>query len=235
LATQWQLTASAYAGFRAPTLNELYRSFRLGNVFTRANEQLQAEHLRGGEAGIRYLKQRIFLSTTYFQENVDDPVANVTLSTTAAFISRQRENLGSLRARGVDSDALFLFPRMQLRAGYEYVHSVVSSFSQSPGLVGKFVPQVPSHTFTFSSTYSGFKTWTLIALFRASSSQFDDDLNQFELHLIRYWIFLSQNRLGLSPGLPMQAMFWIPESRQQQRRYSIIVRHALFPAASGLA
>ena len=70
---------------------------------------------------------------------------------------------------------------MQLRAGYEYVHSVVNSFSQSPNLVGKFVPQVPSHTFRFSSTYSGFKTWTLIALFRASSRQFDDDLNQFEL------------------------------------------------------
>jgi len=181
LATQWQLTASAYAGFRAPTLNELYRSFRLGNVFTRANEQLQAEHLHGGEAGIRYLKQRVLLSAAYFQENVDDPVANVTLSTTAALITRQRENLGSLRARGVDSDALFLFPRMQLRAGYEYVHSLVTSFSPSPSLVGKFVPQVPSHTFTFSGTYSGCRTWTLIALFRASSRQFDDDLNQFEL------------------------------------------------------
>lgn len=181
LAAQWQLTASAYGGFRAPTLNELYRSFRLGNVFTRANEQLQAEHLHGGEAGIRYLKRRVLLSTAYFQENVDDPVANVTLSTTAALITRQRENLGSLRAQGIDSDALFLFPHTQLRAGYEYVHSVVTSFSQSPSLVGKFVPQVPSHTFTFSGTYSGFRTWTLIALFRASSHQFDDDLNQFEL------------------------------------------------------
>jgi hypothetical protein len=57
----------------------------------------------------------------------------------------------------------------------------VSSFSQSPSLVGKFVPQVPSHIFTFSGTYSGLKTWTLIGLFRASSGQFDDDLNQFEL------------------------------------------------------
>jgi outer membrane receptor protein involved in Fe transport len=181
LAAQWQLTASAYSGFRAPTLNELYRSFRLGNVFTRANEQLQAEHLHGGEAGVRYLNRHVLLSAVYFQENVNDPVANVTLSTTAALITRQRENLGSVRARGMDSDALFLFPRVQLRAGYEYVHSVVSSFSQNPRLVDQFVPQVPFHTFTFSGSYSGFKTWTLIALFRASSRQFDDDLNQFEL------------------------------------------------------
>ena len=196
LAAQWQLTASAYGGFRAPTLNELYRSFRLGNVFTLANEQLQAEHLHGGEAGIRYLNRRVLLSAAYFQQDVDDPVANVTLSTTAALITRQRQNLGGLRARGVDSDALFLFPRMQLRAGYEYVHSVVSSFSQSPALVGKFVPQVPSHTFTFSSTYSGFKTWSLIALFRASSGQFDDDLNQFELAPYSVLDFSVAKRIG---------------------------------------
>ena len=181
LGAHWQLTASAYGGFRAPTLNELYRSFRLGNVFTLANEQLQAEHLHGGEAGLRYLRRRVLLSAAYFQENVDDPVANVTLSSTAALITRQRQNLGSLRARGLDSDALFLFSRMQLRAGYEYVHSLVSSFSQDPTLVGNIVPQVPAHTFTFSGTYSGFKTWSLIALFRASSRQFDDDLNQFGL------------------------------------------------------
>jgi outer membrane receptor protein involved in Fe transport len=112
LAAQWQLTASAYSGFRAPTLNELYRSFHLGRVFTLANEQLQAEHLHGGEAGVRYLNRHVLLSAAYFQENVNDPVANVTLSTTAALITRQRENLGSVRARGVDSDALFLFPRM---------------------------------------------------------------------------------------------------------------------------
>jgi outer membrane receptor protein involved in Fe transport len=181
LGAQWQLTASAYGGFRAPTLNELYRSFRLGNVFTLANEQLQAEHLHGGEAGIRYLRRRVMLSVSYFQENVDNPVANVTESTTTALITRQRENLGSLRARGLDSDALFLLPKIQLRAGYEYVHSLVSSFSQDPMLVGRFVPQVPAHTFTFSSTYTGLKTWSLIALFHASSRQFDDDLNQFEL------------------------------------------------------
>jgi outer membrane receptor protein involved in Fe transport len=198
LAAQWQLTASAYSGFRAPTLNELYRSFRLGNVFTLANEQLQAEHLHGGEAGVRYLKRRAILSATYFQENVDDSVANVTLSTTSALITRQRENLGSLRARGVDSNALFLLPHLQLRAGYEYVHSLVSSFSQSPDLVGKFVPQVPTHTFTFSGTYTGFKNWTLIALFRAASRQFDDDLNQFELAPCSVLDFSVSKQMGLS-------------------------------------
>ena len=39
------LTASAYRAFRAPTLNELYRNFRVGNVLTIANESLAPERL----------------------------------------------------------------------------------------------------------------------------------------------------------------------------------------------
>ncbi|HEY4676491.1 MAG TPA: TonB-dependent receptor [Candidatus Angelobacter sp.] len=181
LGPMWQLTASAYGGFRAPTLNELYRSFRLGNVLTLANEELRAEHIQGGEAGIRYVRRRFLLGASAFQQSVDDPVANVTQATTAALITRQRENLGALRARGVDADLLLLFSHIQMRAGYEYVHSVVSSFSLNPALVGKYVPQVPAHTATVSTTYSAPRNWTLVALARASTRQFDDDLNQFEL------------------------------------------------------
>jgi outer membrane receptor protein involved in Fe transport len=181
LAAQWQITASAYGGFRAPTLNELYRSFRLGNVLTLSNEQLQAEHVHGGEAGLRYLRGRVMLSGTYFQENVDDPIGNITQSSTTTLITRQRQNMGALRARGGDADFLLILRRIQLRTGYEYVHSVVSSFSASPALVGKFVPQVPAHIFTASAIYNAPHRWTLIGLLRASSRQFDDDINSFEL------------------------------------------------------
>lgn len=181
LASAWQLTATAYGGFRAPTLNELYRAFRLGNVLTLANESLTAEHLRGGEAGVRYVHTRIMLSGTFFQENVDNPVGNVTQSVTPSLITRQRQNIGSLRARGADADLLLALSRVQLRAGYEYVHSVVTSFSADPVLVGRFVPQVPSHVVSVSSVYNAPQHWTFTALLRAASRQFDDDLNQFPL------------------------------------------------------
>ena len=180
LAPQWQLTASAYEGFRAPVLNELYRSFRLGNILTLANDQLRAEHLYGGETGIRYLHKRVLVSGTFFQQNVENPVANVTQSITTALITRQRENLGSLRARGSDLDLLLILPHIQLRTGYEYAHSVVSSFSTNPILVGKKIPQVPRQTATLSGTFTA-RAWTLVALVRTAGRQFDDDLNQFPL------------------------------------------------------
>jgi hypothetical protein len=45
------LRAAAYTGFRAPTLNELFRPFRVGNNVTQANSALTPERLYGAEAG----------------------------------------------------------------------------------------------------------------------------------------------------------------------------------------
>src|SRR5256712_5273388 len=56
LAVQYQLTdrtrvgASTYQAFRAPTLNELYRSFSFSGFTFLANENLTPERLTGGEA-----------------------------------------------------------------------------------------------------------------------------------------------------------------------------------------
>ncbi|HMJ08528.1 MAG TPA: TonB-dependent receptor, partial [Pyrinomonadaceae bacterium] len=45
------LSASFSTGFRQPTLNELYRSFRVGNALTLANADLRAESAKNFEAG----------------------------------------------------------------------------------------------------------------------------------------------------------------------------------------
>src|SRR5262249_9013386 len=46
------LRASAYQGFRVPTLNELYRVFRVRDDVTVANEHLKPERLTGGELSV---------------------------------------------------------------------------------------------------------------------------------------------------------------------------------------
>jgi outer membrane receptor protein involved in Fe transport len=200
LTDRWQLTASAYGAFRAPTLNEVYRSFRQGNVLTQANEGLLAERLRGGETGIRYLRRRIILSGVFFRDNVDDPIGNVTLSSTPSLITRQRQNIGALRIFGSDLDFLLALPRIQLRAGYEYVNSIVSSFSVNPALVGKAVPQVPAHSGSLSVVYAAPRHWSIVALARAASRQFDDDLNQFPLR--------PYSEVGVSVSKQMGRLTW---------------------------
>src|SRR3954470_16230416 len=135
------LTAAAYRAFRAPSLNELYRNFRVGNVQTLANESLSAERLSAFELGARSGPVRL----TLFSMTTDDTIANVTLSSTPALITRQRRNLGSSRSRGAELDAeQRLSNRWRISAGYLFCDAAVS-----PGnLAGKRLPQVPRNTAT---------------------------------------------------------------------------------------
>ena len=99
------MSASAYRAFRAPTLNELYRNFRVGNVVTNANAAIEGGETHGRRSWHRVCRsfgERLFVRGNIFWSEIDDSIANVTLSTTPALITRQRQNLGAIRARGIE-------------------------------------------------------------------------------------------------------------------------------------
>ena len=178
-----EVSASAYRAFRAPTLNELYRNFRVGNVVTNANAALRAERLTGGEAGIGIERfgGRLFVRGNVFWSDINDSVANVTLSTTPALITRQRQNLGAIRARGVELSATTKFDRhWEISGEYLLTDSAVLRFPANRTLEGLMVPQVPRHQFNFQMTYAGAK-WLVGTQGRFVSRQFDDDLNTLPL------------------------------------------------------
>jgi outer membrane receptor protein involved in Fe transport len=170
--------------FRAPTLNELYRSFRVGNVLTLANENLRAERLTAAEAGIRVTanEDKLAIRGTAFWNDVTRPVANVTLLTTPALITRQRQNLGRTRSTGleVDLDARFR-QNWNISLGYLLADATIFRFPANQALEGLRIPQVPLHQFTFQAQYSNPSVITVGIQGRASSSQFDDDQNLFRL------------------------------------------------------
>jgi len=197
-------TASGYRAFRAPTLNELYRSFRQGNAFTENNPALVAERLTGVEAGVRQslLSDRFNLRGTFFWNDVNDAIVNVTLNTAPSLITRQKQNVGAILSTGLNLDGEFHVNRsLQFSGGYQYAHSVISSYTapadvqtQNPSLVGKWVPEVPHQQFTLQTMYSNPKivTATVQGLFVGQA--FDDDLNQYRLD--KYFtvnVYLSHN------------------------------------------
>jgi outer membrane receptor protein involved in Fe transport len=175
------LTASAYRSFRAPTLNELYRTFRLGNTVTQANSQLRAERLSGAESGANLFWKRMRFHTAYFWAEISDPVATVTLSSTPKLITRQRQNLGRTLSQGVEADAEWHSSQFDIRAGYQFVNATIQSFPANRLLEGLEIPQVAPHQFSFQTLYRAPHRWTFAAQGRASNRQFDDDLNQFPL------------------------------------------------------
>ncbi len=177
------LTASTYKAFRAPTLNELYRSFRVGSVVTLANDGLVAERLTGGEVGARIsgMKGRLLVSSSVFWSELEGPVANVTQQATPDLITRERRNLGRTRSRGVEVEAeLRATKAVSMNIGYLFVDSTVLSFSANRALEGLRLPQVARHQATFQARYST-KPLTVSVQGRVSDGQFDDDQNQLGL------------------------------------------------------
>jgi len=180
------LSASVYRAFRAPTLNELYRNFRVGNVLTLANPNLTGEHLTGGEAGLSYQtwENRLTLRGNFFWSDIGEPVANVTITSTPALITRMKENLGVTQARGFELSGQWqVRPRLQISASYLFVDATVVSYPSPPALMpldGLRLPQVPQNQFNFQASYIG-KKWNASLQGRFLGDEFDDDLNQYPL------------------------------------------------------
>ncbi len=176
-------SASVYRAFRAPTLNELYRNFRVGSVVTDANPALTAEILTGGEAGVSIQKwrDRLIIRGDFFWSDIEDPVANVTLTSTPTLITRERENLGAIQARGAEISAELHLPKnLRLTGGYILTSSTVISFNANPALVGLQVPQVAKNQFNIQLSYAG-GPWTASVQTRFIGNQFDDDQNLLPL------------------------------------------------------
>ncbi|HUJ04278.1 MAG TPA: TonB-dependent receptor, partial [Rhizomicrobium sp.] len=74
------LRAAAYSGFRVPTLNELYRPFRVGNNTTEANAALKPEKLAGAELGWGGDAGALSWEATLFWNRLHDAIDNRTLS-----------------------------------------------------------------------------------------------------------------------------------------------------------
>jgi outer membrane receptor protein involved in Fe transport len=186
--------ASGYRAFRAPTLNELYRGFRVGNVITTANPNLRAERLTGGEAGINLaaFNQRLNARGIFFWSETARAIGNVTVAFIIPFpptsppsqvIVRERQNIARTRSRGIEIEAdARISETIEISGGYQFVDATVLKFPSTFSLEGLLIPQTARHQFTFQARYSNPSIITVAFQGRAIGSQFDDDQNLFKLN-----------------------------------------------------
>lgn len=168
-------------GFRAPTLNELYRQFRVGSTLTLANPALGPERLVGGEAGITVSPMpSLTLRSTWFDNRVSDPVSNVTdpARSTPTAVTQQRQNLGQTRIWGVQNDVEYrVGSSWRVGAAYVYDQARVTENPANTALVGRFLPQVPAHRASLRVAYANARLATVAASVQFVGSQFDEDQN----------------------------------------------------------
>ncbi len=174
LSPQASLRASGYRGFRAPSLNELYRPFRVGNVRVAANDELGEETLYGAEAGFDlYPSPALLLRGNLYWNSLRDTVGNVTLEVTDEGVFRQRQNIGRATARGFEAEA-YLFPDRDTEIFASYLFSATSVAD-----TGLRLPQVPLHQGAVGVAWSG--PVRVRADLRFLSEQFEDDRNELPM------------------------------------------------------
>lgn len=170
------LRVSWLNGFRTPTINELYRGFRVGDTMTLANPSLGPEESSGLEAAFTFSRPRLTARAIGFYTTVDGAIYNATLEVTPALITRRRQN-GTSRAAGLEVEA---DARLSDVVAVTGMLSVIGSRFTSGELDGLRIPQVPRVQGSLGVT-AALPSWTAALDWRYAGAQFDDDLNLFVL------------------------------------------------------
>jgi outer membrane receptor protein involved in Fe transport len=193
LPEQLYVRSAAYAGFRAPSLNELFRPFRLGNNLTEANPGLTPEELYGAELGVGQSRDNFSWDVTGFFNKLHDAITNVTVAhgpiavpglgvVPAGGLLIQRRNAGNIVAHGIEAEAHWqAVDWLALRGAFDYVDAHVEGGTQAPQLTGKRPAQAPRFTLTGGIDVTPLERLTVTADLRYESTRFADDQNTLSL------------------------------------------------------
>lgn len=180
--------AAAYRGWRLPTLNELYRPFRVGADATAANAALAPERLGGYEAGVTVAPVRaVSLAATWFDNRLTGAIANVSMGqgpgtypqvgfVAAGGVYRVRQNLDAVRSRGVEVDARWQAGRFGTTLSWAHVAARVEASGAALALDGLRPAQTPRDQASATVDWRR-HGWAAALTLRHVASQFDDDAN----------------------------------------------------------
>jgi outer membrane cobalamin receptor len=199
--------ASIRSHVRQPTLNELYRPYRVGAFSVEANENLEIERITGIEIGMDWqVTERLSASLGFFHDQLHDSVANV--SEISKPNDAKRRNLEKAKVDGLElSVEHLLTEELSFRFQGLLMDSEVRSCPENPGVVGNRFAQVPKRRSTATLLWSP-SQWKLRLDTRHESERFDDAHNSrllenclnFDLCLSRIFsrntrIFLTVNNI----------------------------------------
>lgn len=190
------LRGAAYLGWRLPTLNELFRPFRVGEDATAANELLEPERIKGAELGLDWDSGIASFGLTVFYNQLDNAVANITLNNGpgvfpgVGFVGAggtfsQRQNLEAIKSKGIEIDAEFdmatLADGLTFRTAYSFVDATVDGIGAAAAIDGLRPAQVPRHSASASIHWERENGAGASLSGRYIGQQFEDDVNILSL------------------------------------------------------
>ena len=176
IASDRTLRVSWLTGFRTPTMNELYRGFRVGNTVTNANANLKPEESTGPEVAFTMQRERWTGRAIFYATRLNGAIYNRTVSSTPTAIVRERAN-GDARAIGSELELEWRASRtLTLTTSWALNDSKFTSGE----LDGKRTPQVPRVGGSVG-VRANVGALTAALSVRVIGEQFDDDINTFLL------------------------------------------------------
>ncbi|QXD25970.1 TonB-dependent receptor [Opitutia bacterium ISCC 51] len=189
LNANWSFEALVFHGFRAPTLNELYRPFRVRNDITESNPNLGKETSTGGELSLYYLDEASSFEFSAFHYELDDMVTNLFLHNDFGFdplcgfvpgggSCNQRGNVESSEVQGFEVAWLWDPGNdLEFLLNYTYSHTEFKRSTIQPSLEGRAFPLSPRHKITSQLVWHSSENLDLLAQFQYRHHHYDNPLN----------------------------------------------------------
>lgn len=181
--------ASMYKSWRLPTLNELFRPFRVGADATAANAALSPERLAGFEVVAGYYSKPFTVEALYFDNRLKGAVANVSVANgpgnfpgvgfvAAGGVYRVRQNLDAIQSRGVElyANAMITYS-LGVSLSYTLIDAQVEASGIAASLDGLRPAQVARHSGRIALTYDDMDDDRATFSIRHVGKQFEDDMN----------------------------------------------------------
>jgi outer membrane receptor protein involved in Fe transport len=154
LAARTAVRGSAYRGFKAPTLRELYRTNQAATSVQLANPFLEPETLIGAELGFEWARSRAHVEVNVFRNDIDG--LQVRAQVPGQPNAFRQVNLGSGRSQGIETAGEVRLPRgWSVVAAYSLTDSVITDNPVDSTLEGKQTPDAPRHLGSLELRYRG--------------------------------------------------------------------------------
>ena len=154
------LRSAWYRAFRAPTLDNLYRSASVPGYILYSNAALKPETLEGGEVGFDYDKGPLRFQATAYTSTIHDLLTYRYLDPATLphgfDIGARLINAGTARSRGVEAEMTWhASSRLSATAAYTFADSTVTRNPEDPASVGVQQPGIPRHRISAGVDWTG--------------------------------------------------------------------------------
>ena len=178
------LRAAAYRAFRAPGMNNLYRTFISGRSVTLSNASLKPETVNGFELGTDWRFGQGSIEVTAFYNKVDDVIDSTTLNAASAECQatlagatscRQNQNVAKAVIKGLEIFSRYDFNRdLQGRLSLTRNISTITASQSAGSPQGNQIGGVPRMNAIASLDWSPAESLRLSSQVRYTPSFFND-------------------------------------------------------------